>query len=114
VLTVVQAGNAFNFTLADDCGNAMPGGTGQIDPSGTLQLGNQADIPVSATCTVHATQDFTGVTRTGSDMFSGSNVLSLAQTGGTTGCNATLPCTVTGSFSANRCPATGCQVTCTP
>jgi hypothetical protein len=30
VLTITQAGNAFNFAMADDCGNPLPGGTGQM------------------------------------------------------------------------------------
>jgi len=113
VLTVVQAGNAFNFTMTDDCNNPIPGGTGTVDPTGTVQFGNEATRTVSATCTVNLTQDWTGITRMPSDTFSGGNVMNLAPMTGASNCNATLPCTVNGSFNANRCPATGCQVTCT-
>jgi len=114
VLTIVQAGNAFNFTMADDCGNPLPGGTGQIDPSGTVALGSETSRTVSSTCMVSLTQDWTGVARTPADMVSGSNVLSVAPQAGMDGCNATLPCTVTASFNASRCPTSGCQVSCTP
>ena len=113
VLTVVQAGNAFNFTMTDDCRNPIPGGTGQIDPTGTVQFGNEANRTVSSSCTVNLTQDWTGITRNPTDMFSGSNVMNLSPMTGST-CNATLPCTVNGSFNATRCPASGCVVTCTP
>jgi len=114
VLTIVQAGNAFDFTMADDCGNPIPGGTGQIDPSGTVQLGTESTRTVNSTCAVRITQDWTGVTRTTADMFAGTNVLSLQGQTGQDTCSVTLPCTVNASFSATRCPASGCQVTCTP
>ena len=114
VLTIVQAGNSFNFTMADDCGNPIPGGTGQVDPSGTVQLGTESTRAVSPTCSVRLTQDWTGVTRTSTDMFSGTNVLSVEGQAGQNNCSVTLPCTVNASFNASRCPASGCQVTCTP
>jgi hypothetical protein len=114
VLTIVQAGNSFNFTMADDCGNPIPGGTGQIDPSGTVQLGTETTRTVNGTCAVRLTQDWTGVTRTSADMFSGTNVLSIQGQTGQDNCSVTLPCTVNASFNATRCPTSGCQVTCTP
>jgi hypothetical protein len=114
VLTIVQAGNAFNFTMTDDCNNPLAGGTGQIDPSGAVTFGNEGNQTVSSTCTVSLTQDFTGVTRTPADTFSGSDVLNVSPMAGSNNCNATLPCSLTASFNANRCPTGGCQVTCTP
>ena len=114
VLTVVQAGNAFDFTMTDDCNNPIPGGTGTIDPTGAVQFGNEGSRTVSSTCTVNLTQDWTGITRMPSDTFSGGNVMNLSPMTGASNCNATLPCTVNGSFNATRCPASGCQVTCTP
>jgi hypothetical protein len=114
VLTIVQAGNAFDFTMTDDCNNPIPGGTGQIDPTGTIQFGNETNRTVSSTCTVSLAQDWTGITRTPADMFTGANVLNVSPMAGASNCNTTLPCTVHGSFNANRCPSSGCQVTCTP
>jgi hypothetical protein len=113
VLTVVQAGNAFSFTMTDNCNNPLNGGTGQIDPTGTVTFGNEGNRVVSSSCTVSLSQDWTGIARTPAGTISGSDIMNLSSMAGANNCNATLPCTVTASFNADRCPATGCQVTCT-
>lgn len=116
VLTLVQAGSDFDFTMRDDCGTLIPGGTGRVDPSGAVSFDTVTVEPLDATCTLRVTQSFTGFARTPTDVFNGTSSVNVAASTlqGQNDCGTALPCTVTASFRAVRCPATGCQVTCTP
>lgn len=113
VLTVMQAGNDFDFTMEDDCGNPLPGGTGSVDPSGAVSFGATTTRLLTTSCTLQLTQSWSGLARPPADVFNGATILTAA--GSTVaGCDPSLPCTVSGAFQAQRCPSAGCQVTCTP
>ena len=117
VLTIVQAGNDFDFTMEDDCGNPIPGGTGSVDPNGTLIFRSEVSRNLTTTCLLRLSQDWTGFAQLPGDTMTGSSVLSIvnSQQPGMDDCGTnTLPCTVTGPFTAERCPSSGCDVTCTP
>jgi len=116
VLTIVQAGNDFDFSMKDDCGNPIPGGTGRVDPSGAVQFGTATTRPLTSSCMLDLTQEWAGLARTSADVINGSNLLTIAgsQLAGVDSCDPTLPCSVTGPFQAERCPRSGCSVTCTP
>ncbi|HZN01992.1 MAG TPA: hypothetical protein VFD06_00245 [Candidatus Polarisedimenticolia bacterium] len=116
VMTIVQAGNDFNFTMVDNCGTSIPGGTGSIDPGGTVRFGTEASRSLTSTCRVLLSEDWTGFAQIPTDEFNGSNVLSIVNSHqpGQDDCGQSVPCTVSGSFIAERCPRSGCNVTCTP
>ena len=116
VMTIAQAGNDFNFTMTDDCGTPIPGGTGSVDPGGTLTFRTEVNRNLTTTCQLRLTQDWTAFAQFPADQFTGSTVLSVvnSQQPGMSSCGPSLPCTVTGTFTAVRCPRTGCDVTCTP
>lgn len=114
VLSIVQAGNEFDFNLEDDCGNPIPGGTGTIDPSGAVSFATLTSRRLSATCVVNVTTTWSGLARTSSDVISGSAVMNAAATPGLDNCTVPLPCTAAGSFRAEPCPGGNCAVTCTP
>ena len=115
VMTIVQAGNDFSFTMEDACGNPLPGGTGSIDPGGTLIFRSEASRNLTVTCLLRLSQDWTGFAPPPGDTITGTSVLSVvnSQQPGMSNCGPALPCTVTGSFTAERCRG-GCDVTCTP
>lgn len=109
VLKVVQAGNDFEFSMEDDCGNPIPGGTGSVDPGGVFSFSTVTTTPLIGSCTLQATETWSGAARMPADAFDGSRNLTVTDT-----CGGSNSCTVGGSFSAARCPASGCVVTCTP
>ena len=116
VLTLVQAGNDFDFTMRDDCGTPIPGGSGSVDPSGAVSFDATTVQPVNATCTLQLRESWTGFARLPTDVFNGSNTVSVnaSPLQGQNDCGTSLPCAVTSTFQAARCASTGCVVTCTP
>ena len=116
VLTVgPQMKNAFEFTLADACGRPVPGGNGTVDLSGNVTLSAESRKRLTATCVLRLAQHRIGAVESPPNVFSGTDVLriSASEQSGSDACDATLPCTVSGTFTATRCPAAGCAVTCT-
>jgi len=114
VLTIVQAGNTIEFSLADACGRPLPGGEGQVGPDRIVEMGSDLDRGLTANCTLKVDQVRIGPVETPPDVFSGSDVLTISGSDDSAGCDPSLPCTVTGTFTATRCPRSGCAVTCLP
>jgi len=116
VLTIVQAGNDFEFTLTDSCGRAIPGGVGRVDPSRAVELITRFDRGLTATCTLSFKQERVGIVEIPANEFSGSVVLTITGSDipGSDACDPSLPCSVSGTFTATRCPRSGCVVTCVP
>lgn len=108
--------NGFDFTLADSCGRPVPGGKGTVDLSGHVTLNANANRRLTASCELKLAQKRLGAIESPPNIFSGTDVLTIsnADQAGLDDCAATLPCRVSGTFTATRCPATGCSVTCTP
>ena len=113
VLTITQKGNVIEFGLADSCGRPIPGGEGRVDASQVVALGTQITRGVTSTCSLKLEQLRTGVLEVPPNICSGSDVLTLSPSDDpSSDCGASLPCNVTGTFTAVRCPRSGCQVTC--
>jgi hypothetical protein len=116
VLTIVQAGNALEFTLTDGCGRPVPGGVGRVDPARAVELITEIDRGLTATCTLTLKQERIGIVEIPANEFSGSDVLTIAGSDvpGSDDCDPSLPCSVSGTFTATRCPRSGCVTTCVP
>jgi hypothetical protein len=108
--------NGFDFTLADSCGRPVSGGKGTVDLSGNVSLSAESRKRLTATCVLRLAQHRIGAIESPPNVFSGTDVLkiSASEQAGSDACAATLPCTVSGTFTATRCARTGCAVTCTP
>jgi hypothetical protein len=107
--------NGFDFTLADSCGRPVPGGKGTVDLSGNVTLSSDARRRLTASCELKLVQKRLGAVESPPNLFSGTDVLTISASDqpGQDACSATLPCRVRGTFTATRCPRTGCAVTCT-
>jgi hypothetical protein len=117
VLTVgPMSQNGFDFTLADSCGRPVPGGKGTVDLSGHVTLNSNANRRLTATCQLKLAQKRLGAVESPPNLFSGTDVLTVSNSdqAGLDDCAATLPCRVSGTFTATRCPPAGCAVTCSP
>ena len=117
VLTIGPlSANAFDFTLADSCGRPLPGGSGTVDAAGSVRLTADSRRRLTATCTLKLVQKRHGAVESPANIFSGTDVLEIAAVDqpGSDHCDPSLPCTVSGTFIATRCPRSGCAVTCTP
>jgi hypothetical protein len=117
VLTIgAMSFNAFDFTLADSCGRPVPGGKGTVDLAGHVTLTSDVKRRLTATCELKLAQKRLGAIESPPNLFSGTDVLTISSSdlAGLDDCSATLPCRVSGTFTATRCPASGCKVTCTP
>jgi hypothetical protein len=108
--------NAFDFTAADSCGRPIPEGNGTVDTAGNVRLTTDSRRRLTATCVLKLVQKRHGAVESPANIFSGTDVLEIAKVDqpGSDACDPTLPCTVSGTFTATRCPASGCSVTCTP
>jgi hypothetical protein len=116
VLTLVQAGNDLAFTVKDSCGRSIPGGRGRVEVAGTIELGSNSIRSLTPTCALKFTQALIGLVEKPPNVFTGSDVLTIdgSNVSGFDQCDVSLPCTVSGSFTATRCPREGCAVTCAP
>lgn len=116
VLTITQAGNAIEFALADACGRPIPGGEGRVDPDRVVELGSEASRGLTSTCTLTVEQVRTGTVDSPPDVFSGTDVLTISGSDDPAAddCDPSLPCVVSGTFTATRCPRSGCAVACAP
>ena len=116
VLTITQAGNALEFALTDSCGRPIPGGEGRVDANQIVELNALVDRALTATCTLTVEQVRTGSVDSPPDVISGADVLTISGSddSGADDCDPSLPCTVSGTFTATRCGRAGCEVTCEP
>ncbi|HKQ96774.1 MAG TPA: hypothetical protein VJV75_02750 [Candidatus Polarisedimenticolia bacterium] len=116
VLTIAQVGGDIRFTLTDTCGRPIPGGEGTVDFNQIVELTAKTSRFLTTTCGLVIEQVRTGTVATPADQFSGSDVLTITPVDqpGLDDCDASLPCTVTGTFSATRCIRDVCAVACTP
>lgn len=116
VLTLVQVGSDLAYTLTDSCGRTLPGGEGRVEVGGPIRLGSNVVRSLTPTCALIVTQTLDGLVATPPNLFTGSDVVTID---GSTAvafdaCDASLPCSVSGTFTATRCPREGCSVTCVP
>lgn len=120
ILTMAQAGNSIEFSLTDACGRPLPGGEGRIGTDRLVELASSVNRGLTADCVLEIEQVRIGPVETPPDLFSGSDMLTIRshlEEGADPGsdlCDPSLPCTVTGTFTAMRCPRSGCAVTCVP
>ena len=116
VLTITQAGNTIEFALTDACGRPIPGGEGHVDAARIVELDTEVDRGLTATCTLKLEQVRIGSVGSPPDVFSGTDVLTISGSDDPADddCDPSLPCSVSGTFTATRCLRSGCSVTCTP
>jgi len=116
VLTLAQTVNDLQFTLTDSCGRPIPGGSGRVEVGGTINLRSIALRALTPTCALRVNLRLDGLVEIPPNLFAGSDILSIdgSNITGLDQCDATLPCVVSGSFTATRCPREGCPVTCAP
>ena len=115
VLTVgPQAADSFEFTLADSCGRPLPGGKGTYDAAGNVGLTADSRDRLTATCVLRLVRKQLGAVEFPANVFTGTDVLEIASSKqpGLDECDPSLPCRVSGTFTATRCPRSGCAVTC--
>lgn len=108
-LHVTQVGNDLAFDQRDGCGRALLAGTGTVSPTGIVTLSSQVFEPLTTSCTLRLSQVRTGTAGTPPNTIAGSDVLNIS---GGPACAAGVPCAVNGTFTATRCPAAGCGLTC--
>lgn len=108
VVEITQFGTDIGIRLLSPCGTLVAEGTGTVDPSGAVRTSIDGSVAVDADCTLELDRTLIGSLNVDQNLISGADTLTVSAAGV---CPAGLPCMVSGTFLALRCPPGDCSFT---
>jgi hypothetical protein len=105
IIRVTQADTVLALEVSSACGTLLSEGTGTIDTNGAATLTYDEKIAVSTTCTLKLHHALTGTFNSSHDQVSGDQTITISALGD---CGSSLPCQISESFLAQKCPPASC------
>jgi len=112
ILEIIQSDTSLSLTIFSPCGTLLATGNGTVSLQDVMTLNYDRSIVVTDTCRLRLRTTRVAAVRTDLERVGGNVTLNVSGIGD---CGPGLPCQISGTFLAEKCPPVDCAFrTCQP